>query len=118
MLIRRSALVRIPFNPPFPFPSPSLLIATKLTPSLCEPGRYRCVGKNLALREISFVVALLLRSFDIEFAPGEDGSRINKDRKDLFSAMPGALDLVFRKRGEESRGDGEEIGREGGSGMG
>ena len=37
-----------------------------------ETGRYGCVGKNLALREISYVIALLVTKFDVTLAPGED----------------------------------------------
>ncbi|KAF2649441.1 putative benzoate 4-monooxygenase cytochrome P450 [Lophiostoma macrostomum CBS 122681] len=58
-------------------------------------GRYACVGKNLALAEIRFVTALLVTRYEIAFAPGEDGTRVWKEMKDQFTAVPGKLDLVF-----------------------
>ena len=65
-----------------------------------ETGRYGCVGKNLALREISYVIALLVTKFDVTLAPGEDADRVWKDMKDEFTAAPGRLMLVFDKRQE------------------
>ena len=65
---------------------------------MCETGRYGCVGKNLALREISYLIALIVTKFDVTFAPGEDGVRVWKDMKDEFTAAPGRLMLVFNKR--------------------
>ena len=61
-------------------------------------GRYSCVGKNLALLEIRYVTAVLVTKYHISFAPGEDGSRVEKDMKDQFTAAPGKLELRFRKR--------------------
>ncbi|KAM0798207.1 cytochrome P450 [Usnea florida] len=61
-------------------------------------GRYGCVGKNLALNEISYVVALIVSKYDVEFAPGDDGERVWRDMKDEFTAAPGRLDLVFNLR--------------------
>ena len=58
-------------------------------------GRYSCVGKNLALAEIRFATALLVSKYDIAFAPGEDGTRVLKEMKDQFTAVPGKLELVF-----------------------
>ena len=58
-------------------------------------GRYACVGKNLALAELRFVTALLVSNYDINFAPGEDGTRVCEDMKDQFTAAPGKLELVF-----------------------
>ncbi|KAJ4294979.1 hypothetical protein N0V90_006987 [Kalmusia sp. IMI 367209] len=58
-------------------------------------GRYSCIGKNLALAEIRFVTALLLSKYHVSLAPGEDGTRVWKDMKDQFTAVPGKLELVF-----------------------
>ena len=58
------------------------------------------MGKNLALKEISYLVALILSRYDVEFAPGEDGVRVWKDMKDEFTAAPGKLELVFKPRSE------------------
>ena len=63
-------------------------------------GRYQCIGKNLAMRELACVLALVVRDFTITFAPGEDGKSVDADMKDHFSAAVGKLDLVFRERRE------------------
>ena len=54
------------------------------------------MGKNLALREISYLVAHILSKYEISFAPGEDGLRVERDMKDEFTAVPGKLELVLR----------------------
>ena len=61
-------------------------------------GRYSCVGKNLALTELRFVTALLVGRYHTEFAPGEDGSKVEGRMKDQFTAAPGCLNLIFRPR--------------------
>ena len=61
-------------------------------------GRYSCVGKNLALAELRYVAALFVGKYHIEFAPGEDGSKVEKAMKDQFIAAPGGLKLVFPAR--------------------
>ena len=50
------------------------------------------------MKEISYVVALLVSRYDITFAPGDDGTQVWKDMKDEFTAKPGRLDLVFHAR--------------------
>ena len=47
------------------------------------------------------MTALLVSRFDIMFAPGEDGTALFRDMKDAFTAAPGDLRLVFRRRGGE-----------------
>ncbi|KAL8947425.1 MAG: hypothetical protein Q9222_006293 [Ikaeria aurantiellina] len=61
-------------------------------------GRYGCVGKNLALSELRFVTALLIKKYTIGFAPGEDGTRMTRDLRDQFTAAPGELNLSFKLR--------------------
>lgn len=63
------------------------------------PGRYRCVGRDLALMELRSVAASLVWNYDVEFAPGEDGTSVCADMKDHFTSHPGGLRLVFRARG-------------------
>ena len=58
------------------------------------------MGKHLALREVSYVIALILSKYQVKLAPGEDPSRVEKDMKDAFTAVPGKLYLVFEKRGK------------------
>lgn len=61
-------------------------------------GRYNCIGKNLALAELRFVTALLVKKYDVGFAEGEDGRRVDGDLIDRFTAAPGRLRLVFTER--------------------
>ena len=64
-------------------------------------GRYSCVGQVLAIKEISYVVALIVSKHDVEFAPGEDGTAVWKEMRDHFTIKPGKLDLVFKRRNAE-----------------
>jgi len=61
-------------------------------------GRYNCVGQRLAMMNVSHLVALLVSKYNIQFAPGDDGSRTIRDMRDNFTMNPGQLDLVFELR--------------------
>ncbi|KAL2799478.1 cytochrome P450 [Aspergillus keveii] len=64
-------------------------------------GPYSCIGKNLALIEIRLLAAHLITKFDVEFAPGEDGSDLLRSH-DHFVVALRPLNLIFKKRGEGS----------------
>ena len=68
-------------------------------------GRYNCIGKNLAYMELRAVTALLVSKYDVCFAPGEDGSSVEEDTLDQFTANPGELRVVFQARGKILSGD-------------
>jgi cytochrome P450 len=61
-------------------------------------GRYSCVGKALAMREMRIVVAMLVKKFEIAFWDDEDGTRLFADLRDQFTAAPGKLQLRFKLR--------------------
>ena len=61
-------------------------------------GPFGCIGKNLALMELRTLVTRLIKSFDVEFAPGEDGSKVLTKTKDHFTVDVGDLELVFKPR--------------------
>lgn len=61
-------------------------------------GRYSCVGKNLAMAELRYVTAMLISKYHIGFAQGEDGSKVEGEMRDQFTAAPGPLRLIFRMR--------------------
>jgi cytochrome P450 len=61
-------------------------------------GPYGCVGKNLALMELCNVTARLVTSFDVTFAPGEDGSALLEKTKDTFTLELAPMELIFTKR--------------------
>lgn len=67
-------------------------------PTNHDAGRYGCIGKALAKKNLTYVTAILISKYDVELAPGEDGSRFWADMKDDFTAVPGRLDLVFKLR--------------------
>ncbi|KAI9669660.1 MAG: hypothetical protein M1831_007356 [Alyxoria varia] len=58
-------------------------------------------GKNIALTELRTVTAMLVSKYHIRLPPGDDGSVVEAEAKDHFTAVPGKLRLVFEKRVEE-----------------
>ena len=58
-------------------------------------GRYGCIGKNLALMELRYTIALLVSHFEVSFASDDDGCAVERDMKDQFAAVPGPCRLVF-----------------------
>ena len=58
-------------------------------------GRYGCIGKKLAMAEMSIVVALIVSNYNVRFPANQDGSRVVNDMRDCFTAKPGQLDLIF-----------------------
>lgn len=61
-------------------------------------GRFSCVGKVLAMSEMRFVIALLIKKFHVEFAGADEGAELFAGLKDQFTAAPGRLDLKFSHR--------------------
>lgn len=61
-------------------------------------GRASCLGKSMALWEIRTVVARLVAKYHVNFADGEDGSRVEGDEIDTFNLVPGELELSFKLR--------------------
>ncbi|KAK4618147.1 Cytochrome P450 monooxygenase lcsK [Fulvia fulva] len=58
-------------------------------------GQHSCIGRNLAMQEMRTLTAQLLLRYDVAFAPGEDGSRLEHDSKDHFTMSLAPLELVF-----------------------
>ncbi len=48
--------------------------------------------------EIRVAAALILSTFDIDFAPGEDGERMFTEACDYFTTTPGPLNLTLKSR--------------------
>ncbi|KAG9378273.1 CypX Cytochrome P450 [Pyrenophora tritici-repentis] len=80
------------------FTSKPDLIINKLAFVPWSTGKMACLGKNLSLMEIRVAAALLLTSFDFDFAPGEDGTRMFTKATDYFTTTPGPLNLVLKNR--------------------
>lgn len=62
-------------------------------------GSEACIGKQLAYIQLSIVVSQIITQFDVDFAPGEDGSTLVYGSKDLAMLHASDLNLVFRRRG-------------------
>ncbi|KAI0014481.1 cytochrome P450 [Xylariaceae sp. FL0662B] len=61
-------------------------------------GRFNCVGRSLAMSEMRFVIALLVKKFEVGFWGDDRGERLFGDLRDQFTAAPGRLDLRFQVR--------------------
>lgn len=61
-------------------------------------GAYNCVGQKLAMMELRSVVANMVRTFDMQFADGEDGSSVLHDTQDCFTLNVGKLDVKLTPR--------------------
>lgn len=48
--------------------------------------------------EVRIVTALLLLNFNVNFAPGEDGTLLLTKSKDAFTIFFAELNLIFSKR--------------------
>ncbi|KAJ5937093.1 cytochrome P450 [Penicillium verhagenii] len=65
-------------------------------------GKTSCVGKNLALTQIRFVVAALVSRYHFEFTPDDpNGELVERDMKDQLTAQPGPCHVVFKLRNEK-----------------
>lgn len=63
-------------------------------------GPFGCVGKHLALMELRNVTARIVSDFDVEFAPGEDGTNVMEESRDVFTMALAPMMVVFTRRSE------------------
>ncbi|KAI1633765.1 putative cytochrome P450 monooxygenase [Biscogniauxia mediterranea] len=61
-------------------------------------GSYGCIGRPLAQMQIRTLMAQIVRRFDVEFPPGQDGSKFIENTKDRFTWGLADLDLCFKPR--------------------
>ena len=61
-------------------------------------GPYSCIGKQLALMELRYVVAQIVYRYDIALAPGYSKESFLDGKKDAFTLALGPLNLVFSHR--------------------
>lgn len=59
-------------------------------------GPYGCIGKQLALLELRTLTARILLEFDVQFAPGEDGTKLLNESKDHFTVTMADMELLFK----------------------
>lgn len=74
-----------------------------MTPSfianlLMNQGPFGCIAKRMALMDIRQVISRLVWTFDIDFAPGEDGVTFEKNGVDAFIMTFGETNLTFKHR--------------------
>ena len=61
-------------------------------------GKFGCIGKQLALNELRTVITKMVLEFDVEFAPGEDGTKLLTESQDVFTMSNAELKLIWRER--------------------
>ncbi|KAH7166464.1 cytochrome P450 [Dactylonectria macrodidyma] len=61
-------------------------------------GKYSCVGKQLGLMEIRFVISQVLHRYDITLAPGQTADAFLEGIVDGFTLMCPKLEMVFTPR--------------------
>jgi cytochrome P450 len=67
-------------------------------------GPSNCVGKALAYQQMRIVVCMLIRAFDMQFAPGYDSSRWEEDLHDFMVIETGKLPVVLKRRDPQPSG--------------
>jgi cytochrome P450 len=63
-----------------------------------------CVGKALAYQEMRIVVCMLIRAFDMQFAPAYDPSQWEEDLQDFMVIGTGKLPVVLKRRDPQLSG--------------
>lgn len=61
-------------------------------------GPAGCAGKPMALLELRYMITTLVRKFEMEFAPGYDPEQWDRDLKDRFNMVKGALPVQLSLR--------------------
>ncbi|KAH6967869.1 cytochrome P450 [Ilyonectria sp. MPI-CAGE-AT-0026] len=61
-------------------------------------GRYSCVGKQLGLMEIRYVVSQIIHRFDVQLAQGQTTEAFLQSKRDTFTLAIPRLDLIFTPR--------------------
>ncbi|KAI8626128.1 cytochrome P450 monooxygenase-like protein [Xylariaceae sp. FL1651] len=64
-------------------------------------GARLCLGKSMAYSELRLVTAILLKNYDVSFAPGYDEETMWRDMKDQVTCQPGEVLCVFKPRQSE-----------------
>ena len=59
-------------------------------------GPHKCVGWQLAIRELRSVTANMVLNFEIEFVDGDTGESVEREARDCFATMAGPLDVRLR----------------------
>ncbi|KAF5570619.1 pisatin demethylase cytochrome P450 [Fusarium pseudoanthophilum] len=63
-----------------------------------QRGRYSCVGKQLGLMEVRYVIAHVIRAFDVRLGEGQTPEGFLKAKMDTFTLATPNLHLLFTPR--------------------
>lgn len=74
------------------------LILHKTAFALFLIGPFACIGKQLAYNEMRTVAAMLVLTFKMRLADGEDGRALLSDSLDVFTMSVAPLQVVFERR--------------------
>lgn len=58
-------------------------------------GQWNCVGKQFALQELRILFSHTVWNYDLKFAPGETGKRIEDESKDYIIMKAAPLNVAF-----------------------
>lgn len=61
-------------------------------------GTYACPGKGLVMMELRMAIARVVLSFDIGFAEGEDGRRLEEETKETITLSVPSMMAKFTVR--------------------
>jgi cytochrome P450 len=61
-------------------------------------GASSCVGKNLALMELRYVVAQVVNRYDVALASGQNKQSFLDGKRDTFKLSLGQLNIIFFQR--------------------
>lgn len=77
-----------------------ILHKTAFAPFLIGP--FACIGRQLAYNEMRTVAAMLVLTFEMRLADGEDGSTLLNKSLDVFTLSLAPLQVVFEQRREKN----------------
>ncbi|KAK7427633.1 hypothetical protein QQZ08_005908 [Neonectria magnoliae] len=61
-------------------------------------GRYSCVGKQLGLMEMRYVISQIIHRYNISLGPGQTAEAFREELVDTFTLLCPKLDVVFTMR--------------------
>lgn len=94
------------------FPKPNAFLPTRWLPSSPDApydrrafipfstGPFSCVGRTFAMMEMKTTIARIIETFDVQFAPGQDGNEFLRNSREQVVLEPGELRICFVARGK------------------
>lgn len=66
--------------------------------TMANAGMYSCVGKQLAMIELRWVITMMVANYDMKLAPGFDMRNFYNGCQDAFTLTCGPLEIQLDKR--------------------